>query len=137
MVHALVQVHQMLPSGGVLVDIHDLPAPHLIEVRAPGTAFKAGWFTDKTDYLEERSAFNALAQVVGEGRFVLEDQQDLNFNIHVDGVDEMQAWLSEKWQSAILPGRTLQRLEAAFRDAGQSAEIVVCMAARLTVLRAE
>lgn len=136
MVHALEYAHRMLRPDGALINVHDLPVPHLIEIHSPEAATKAGWLTDRTDFADERSALNALAQVVDDGHFTLEDERDFDFNIHADDWNELREWLAESWESAVLSERTIQRVEEVIREAGQPARVVLIVPARMTKLRA-
>ncbi len=136
MVHALKHVHRILRHDGMLVNVHDLPIPHLIEVHSVGPAFKVGWLMDRADFENERSAFNALAQVVADGYYILEDERDFIFNVHVDDLNKVQEGLAVRWESAVLTDRTIQRVEELFRKAGQLAKVVLLMPARMTKLRA-
>jgi hypothetical protein len=136
MVHALQQTHRILNSNGWLVNVFDLPTPHVIEVHSRESVHKVGWLLDKEDFNNTRSALNALTQVVEDRVFNLEDEQDFRFNIYADNLPEFQAWLSEWWESAILTDGIILRLEGLIRDAGQSARIVLALRARMTKLRA-
>jgi hypothetical protein len=126
----------LLRPGGALINVHDLPVHHLIEVHSAGDSVKAGWLLDNEEYAPERSAFDALARVVTDGDFQLEDERDFDFNVHVDQLQEFRDWLEEGWESAVLPDRTLQRLEELLRQGGQRATIVLRVPARMTLLRA-
>lgn len=120
-----------------MINVHDLPVPHLIEVHSAGSTTKAGWILDSEDYQAERSAFNALVQVVSDGLFILEDERDFNFNIHGDDKKEFLEWVLEIWnESTILPDRTSQRIEDLFRRAVQPAHLILKAPARMTKLRA-
>lgn len=119
-----------------MVNVNDLPVPHMIEVHSAGIALKAGWLVDRDDFSAERSAFDALAQVVSDGDFNLEDERDFVFSVHVDGLKEFQEWLAEGWESAVLPDRTIQRIEELLRGADQPAKVVLRSPARMTRLRA-
>jgi len=136
MVHALQQTHRILQPNGLLINVHGLPAPHVIEVHSPETANKVGWLLDREDFESERSAFNTLAKVVTDRYFILENERDFDYNIYVNDLPELQGWLAEWWSSAILPERIIQRLEELTRDAGQSTRIVLALKARMTKLRA-
>jgi hypothetical protein len=136
MVHALQQVHQLLRPQGWLVNLLDLPVPAVIEVHAAGAVTRVGWMLDRGDFLEERSTLNALAQVVGQGDYILEAEQDFVRNFHVDSLAEFNTWLVEKLTSALLPGETAQRLAALLRQAAQPSKIVVAARSRITKIRA-
>jgi hypothetical protein len=115
--------HRLLHPNGLLINVHDLPTPHVIEVHSPETVHKVGWLLDKEDFDSTRSALNALAQVVADRYFILEDERDFGYNIYVDDLNELREWLAEWWASAILADRIIQRLEELIRDLGQSARI--------------
>ena len=135
MVHALKQVHRILRPDGQLVDVHNLPVPHRIEVYSHGNATRAGWLLDRTDFENERFALNAITQVVSEGLFLLEDEQDFDFDIHTDNVPELQKWLADGWESAVIPERTIQRVESLLTGAVQSTRIVLRVQTRMITLR--
>lgn len=136
MVHALLQAHSLLHPSGVLVSVHDLSTPHKIEVHAPGAIYKVGWLLDKEEFANEHSSFNALARVVSDGDFVLEDERDFRYNIYVDDLPEFQEWLSTWWSSAIISVKIIHRIENVIRDGGQPVRIVLALQARMTKLRA-
>ncbi len=136
MVYALLQAHRILRPEGWLINVHDLTTPQVIEVHSSESVQEVGWLMDGEDFENERSAFNALAQVVADPYFILEDERDYDHNIYIDDLNELQAWLAETWATAILPGRIIQRLEELIRDAGQSAKIALKLQARMTKLSA-
>jgi len=136
MVHALKLTHSLVKPGGWLINVHDLPIPHLIEVHTPEAAYKVGWLLNKEDMEDTRSALYALAQVVADHFFILEDERNFIYNITADGLKELQDWLAESWSSAILPDRITQQIEELSRDTGQSAKIVLPLQARMTLLKA-
>lgn len=136
MVHALQLTHRMLRPNGLLVNIHDLPAPHVIEVHTPENVHKVGWLVDRDDFANTLASLIGLAQVVADGQFVLEDQRDFDCNVSVDSLSEFQKWLADWWESAILKDKTAQRIQKLVRDADQSTRIVLAMRARMTKLRA-
>jgi hypothetical protein len=136
MVHALKQTHRILRPNGFLINIHDLPAPQVIEVHKHDAINKVGWLLDREDMDSTRSALNALAQVVTDGDFLLEDERDFAYNIYADGLPELQEWLAKWWSSAILSDRIIRQLKERMRDASQSTRIVLALRARMTKLRA-
>jgi hypothetical protein len=135
MVHALQDVHRLLCPDGILINVHAHPVPNLIEVHTTLTASKIGWLTEKTDFESERSAFNALVQVVADGQYVLEDERDFQYNIHAGDYAELKQYLSDCWESAILPERTSQRIAAAIQGADEPTDLVIIVPTRMTKLR--
>ncbi len=135
MVHALVQTHSILRDGGVLLNIHDLPNPHVVEVHSAGKVMEAGPLTDSVDYIDERLAFEALARVVSDGLFLLEDERDFDFNIHAGNLSELQQLLAEDWETAILPDETVERVENILRQIAQECEFILRVPTRMTKLR--
>jgi hypothetical protein len=126
----------MLQPDGVLINVHDLPAPEMIAVHSPESTHRAGWILDRDDFDNEREAFYALAQVVADGYFNLEDERNFEYRVYVDELNELQEWLSETWTSALLTDKTIRRLEALIRDSDQPTRIVLAIQARMTKLRA-
>lgn len=136
MVHALEQTHHLLKPGGWLINVNDLPVLHAVEVHTPKSLYRVGWLLDREDFYSTRSAFNALAKVVADEQFVFEDEQDFAYNIYVDGLIELQEWLSEWWSSALIQEKILRRLETLIQEGGQGSKIVMALRARMTKLRA-
>lgn len=136
MVHALQLAKRILHPNGLLINVNDLPAPHVIEVHTPETVYKVGWLLDREDFGDTRSAFNALAEVVADRYFTLEDERDFDYNIYIDGLLELHEWLADWWSSAILTDGIVQRLAELTRDAPQPARIVLGLRVRMTKLRA-
>lgn len=136
MVHALKQTHNVLREGGLLVNILDLPTPQVIEVHIREEKTRVGWLQDKDDFENTRSALNALALVVSDHDFMLEDEQDFPYNIYIDSLPELQKWLEEWWETAILTEEIFQRLQELTKAVHQPAKIVLALRARMTILRA-
>src|SRR4030042_676188 len=107
MVHALELSYGLLKPDGLLVDVHNLPVPAVIEVCTDAQVIKAGWLLDNTDFESERLAFGALIGETASGIFALEDVRDFAFEIYADDIDEFRSWLSEWWESAFLPESTI------------------------------
>jgi len=135
MVHALQLTRQLLTPGGILVNVHDLPALPRLELHLDGAVTRVGWLLDREDFMEEHSASSALAQVVAASQYCLEDERDFNRNIYVDTLMEFQTWLKEKWSTTVLPEGTLQHIEALLGEVDQPAKIVVALLSRMTRLR--
>jgi len=136
MVHALKLTHSIIKPGGRLINVHDLPIPHVIEVHTPAAAYKVGWLLNKEDMEDTRSALYALAQVVADHDFILEDERNFIYNITAGDLKELQDWLAESWSSATIPDRTIYQLEELTIDVGHLSRIVLSMQTRMTLLKA-
>lgn len=136
MVHALQLTHSLLRPGGLLINVHDLPVPHLIELTVSDSIHKAGWISDKDDYDTARASLNAIVQVAADGLFILEDERNFIYTIYADNLEELRAFLAEWWESALLPKRTVQRLEAFAAETSDPTRIAIRLQARMTKLRA-
>jgi len=135
MVHALVQTHGILQPDGILISVHDLPNPHIVEVHFSGIVMEAGRLLDRVNYEDERLAFEALARVASDGLFLLEDEREFDFNIHAGNLGELQQLLAEEWETAILPDETVERVEDILRRVNQECKVVLRVPTRMTKLR--
>ena len=134
--HALQETRKLLNPNGLLVNIHDLPVNSVIELHYPHMVKKMGWLMDRENFANELSAFNALAQVVADRYFLLEDERNFGYNIFVDNLDELQEWFADWWTSAVIPDNILQQLTELNQDAQSSSRIVINLQSRMTKLRA-
>jgi len=92
MVHALEQIHRLVRSDGVLIEIHPVVGAPLIEVRSGAdVAFRA---PDPTyDYEDDLlHAEQALDEIVRRGRFDLNATRDVDFMIHAPSVEELRQY---------------------------------------------
>lgn len=136
MVHALKLAHELLKPGGVLIDIHDLPAPHAIGVQVNDDLRQAGWLLDSHDFRSTRAACLALATIVDQGLFDFEKERDFTYAIEASSLPEMQSWLAEWWEDAILTGGVLTKLDALYRQATQPGRICLQVRTRMVKLLA-
>jgi hypothetical protein len=97
MVHALEEVHRLLKLSGILIEIHpSLEGPPLVEVRSNG---RLSFAEDDPgfDYADDlRQAEAAVASVVHQGMFVLEDRRRFELRTHAGSVEELR----EHWEIA-------------------------------------
>ncbi len=136
MVHALQLTHKLLRPGGLLINVHDLPVPHLIELTASDAVHKVGWISDREGYAEPIASLAAVTGVVADGLFVLEDERNFIYTIYADNLEELQTFLAEWWKSALLPERTIQQLESFALETTEPTRIAIRLQARMTKLRA-
>ncbi len=135
MVHALNLGRGLLKPGGLLVNVNNLPVPAAIEVHTDQGRITAGWILDKTEFESERSAFGALAEVVSQGSFTLKDERDFIFHIHSVDFGELRIYLSEWWESAVLPEKTSRRVEKIIKECAYVSDIVLKVPTRMSALK--
>lgn len=135
MVHTLEDVKRLLQPEGALFCSHDLPIHHVIEFHAVGRIIKTGWLTDNADYDNEQSAWKAIAQVVSNEDFRLEDEREFAYDIHADSLIELQQWLEDWWETTFIEDYIISRIEKLYQQHSQDAKIVLKVPARMTFLK--
>ena len=94
MVHALEEIHRLLKPGGVLVDIHPVAEPMVVEVVQEGRVV----FTQPgpDTYIESyRQANQALDQVVQRGLYATDRQATIDFLVYGSSATELRDFLVE------------------------------------------
>jgi hypothetical protein len=135
MVHALEKTKNLLQPGGWVINMHNLPIPHVIEVHADSDKIMAGWLTDSTDFMNERYALDALTHVVLHGHYMLEDERDFISYLHADDVYELKEYLDEWWEAVIFTETTIQRIENITNRLDRSGHVALRVPTRMTKLR--
>ncbi|MBI3764082.1 MAG: hypothetical protein HY260_19750 [Chloroflexi bacterium] len=115
MVHALKEIHRVLAPGGVLLDIRPISGATPLEVVREGKVELAGHFDESKDDPDDVAANNAVSRAVRRSLFHREKSGQFDFAYYWDAVDEMRAYVKEKWTASKLPGsvsRKARRLMA-------------------------
>ena len=116
MVHALDEIHRVLKPGGLLLDLRPISGETPLEVVRPGRRPElAGFYDEPADHPDDVAANNAVARAVRRGLFHRERDGEFRFAYYWDSVDEMRAYIKEKWTATRLPGpvsRKARRLMA-------------------------
>jgi hypothetical protein len=90
MVHAFEEIHRMTRPAGTLIEIHPALEFPVLEVRSKGELF----FSENDpgfDYEEDsRHAEAAVATVVGQGLFVLEESRRFEMRTHASSLQELR-----------------------------------------------
>lgn len=135
MVHALGKTRSLLQPGGTLLIVHDLPQAPRIEVHGGEREKYAGLLLSRTDFEDQRLADQALDQALKEGLFIRDEVQIFEYLIHADSLEDLNEQLDETWETAFIPQGTVDSIVDLMRDAGEGAEIILRMLARITRLR--
>jgi hypothetical protein len=92
MVHALEEIHRIVRSNGVLIEIHPIPEAPTIEIRSAGDLVLS---EDDPSYDYEDDllhAERAVSEVARRGRFSIGVSHDFDFATHASSIDELRAY---------------------------------------------
>ena len=109
MVHALEQVRNHLPPGGLLIDIHPSGEPPPIDVRVGTALHRVGWIAEEDDYAEYLQADEALAEAVRRGWYTIRQAERFAFTTYADNMNDLLAHLADAWEEAIISERIIQQ----------------------------
>ena len=115
MVHALDEIYRVLAPGGLLLDLRPVSGDTPLEIVRTGVVELAGHFDESSDHPDDVAANNAIARAVRRGQFVRERDGQFRFAYYWDSVDEMRAYVKDRWTASRLPGgvsRKARRLMA-------------------------
>ncbi len=125
MVHALEKAAGLLRDDGVLVDIHPTSELGRLEVRRGDRVTPAGVITEADGGEEYRQADAAVAEVVRRGLFRVEARDVFTFLTYASSLAELRDHLADVWTDAVIDRTSVQLIEDALREAGESGEVVV------------
>ena len=95
MVHALEQIHRFLKPGGILVDIHPVAEPPLVEVHQGGRVLFAGPFPGFS-HEDDQRAEDALASAVERGLYARERHAQFEFLVYASSFPELLDYVEEQ-----------------------------------------
>jgi len=102
MVHALETVHSLIKPGGLLLDIHPGTEKAWLEANVNGKEYFLDTLEETDDYIEYKQAGDALAHVIRQGLFSVEENGKFSFIIHAGTIEELRGFLTENWKDAVL-----------------------------------
>lgn len=102
MVHALQEIHRVLSTSGVLIDLRPVLDQWPLEVVSAGKHLEAGRVMDLAEPLTDDQAANqAVEEIAKRGWFVREGEVVFPFFYYWDTPNEMQEYISETWYDVI------------------------------------
>lgn len=102
MVDALATIRDWLAPNGLLIDIHPTGEPPPITVRVDQTEHPAGWLRELGDDEKYLCANRALEDAVHQRLFSWKTRSTFTFTYEADTLTDLQHFLADKWQDAIL-----------------------------------
>lgn len=109
MVHALTEVHRTLQPGGVLLDLRPITSERHLEVVQGDKVTVAGDFDVISLDLDDLAADEAVNHAVEAGLFRLGRSHKFEIAYHWNSVDEMAAFVKDKWSRVNLPSDLEQK----------------------------
>jgi hypothetical protein len=102
MVHVLGEIHRVLASDGMLIDLRPICDRWQIEVFSARETRETGHVTDLPLGLEDDAAANrAMAQAESIGWFLREREEFFPLHYVWDTASDMEKWVDEEWTSFI------------------------------------
>jgi hypothetical protein len=136
MVHALEITHDVLKTGGLLIDIHPSGEPPLIEVHVGEEVQVAGQLEETNNFAEYFQADDALADVTSRGLFRLEREGRFMHILHASTIKALANFLEEEWSDSILREETIKRAAELMGEPGEDREIVLLESVRIACFHA-
>lgn len=135
MVHALEKAASCLNSEGVILEIHDLVDPPRIEVHSGLGGIFAGQLLSDNNFENQRLADQAINQLVTSGKLFSGHSAVFENFIRADDLDSLTEWLEVEWESAYIPGDTIEKVVELVANAGGNSEVVLRMVSRINLFK--
>ncbi len=123
MVHALKEIWRALAPRGILIDLRPLSDQWPIEILDGDQAALAGHIDDSQDGVADTDANNALLRVEGSGLFTREREGTFTFHWYWDTLDEMLAYVKERWTNTRIPEEVMAEAKRLLTGAGADPKI--------------
>jgi hypothetical protein len=125
MVHALETVHSLIKPGGMLLDIHPGTNKAWVEANVNGKEYFLDTLEETDDYIEYKQAGDALAQVISQGLFSVDEKGRFPFIIHAGTMEELREFLAENWKDAVINESVDGKAREYFTSSVESYEVLV------------
>jgi hypothetical protein len=112
MVDALRRAHALLAPGGVVIDLH--PGPEEADLLIGDRV--AGVVESPAGIVRHQAAGEALASVVREGLFAVEDATAFEFYTQADSLEALRGHIMATWRDTAISEATLGRGRAMMAD---------------------
>ena len=109
MVHALERIHNLLRPEGMLINIQPTGVPRSLELHDDAGVTHVGWIGHRLSFELQKQAQKAVEEVIEDGLFMVESKRTFPFLYQADTFSELQEWLAENWENAILDEATVRR----------------------------
>ena len=127
MVHALAECRRVLTPGGLLIDLRPFAGNWPLEVARGARHWTVGTLDDSLERPDDQAANAAMAAAVRAGWFVLERTLTFTFTWYWDTLDELEAYIAERWSTVMqLPGETRAAARRRLEAAGPGARLRFC-----------
>jgi|GEM_PF-941981 len=115
MVHTLQEIHRVLTSDGVLLDLRPAIGSRVVLVDLPYATLNVGEFDSSATTADKQAAHDAIAQVVAQGQFVQEHLETFDLTLAMDTVDDLRDY-ADSLRRSILPDDVLTQVETLTAD---------------------
>jgi hypothetical protein len=134
MVHALKEIHRILVSHGILLDLRPLADRWPVEVVSGNQVRVMGRVADLPTGLADDEASNrAMEEAERRGWFVRESEQIFPAFIYWDNPDEMAAYIADRWTDFVkLEEDALQAARVLWNTAGDDKRVRIKIKMLLT-----
>jgi hypothetical protein len=111
MVDALRRAHRMVKPDGFVLDLHPSVTPASVEVGGATT----GHIVSPDAKLRHAAAGVALAAVIDERLFSVDQAARFTFYTYADSIEELREYIAENWRDSRIEDRTVDLTRAALR----------------------
>jgi len=135
MVHALEKAHQLLVSGGRLIEVHDEPISPSLDVDFEDEIIGAGLLQDSARFQHLRQANEAVEQVIGSHLFERMIFLSMPYQILMNTLDSFDEWKSRLRDTTFMEGAVETYIRQSIGSNGSAKKVIVSRLAQVTILK--